>query len=139
MMYHFLRFLLMYIVLPKDYGVIYLVSPILHCSSLLSNPCQKSSFIFKNLGLIIKTCTHYAQFFIKHYPIYIYISVLLLCDSALTILPLLRGENDVAQKPFVAYVVSWIIKSIHIIIMIHTLCWDEEFRIFSKDMAFQQN
>ena len=105
-MYHFLRFLLMYIILPKDYDVIYLVSPILHCSSLLSNPCQKSSFIFKNLGLIIKTCTHYAQFFIKHYPIYIYISVLLLCDSALTILPLLRGENDVAQKPFVAYVVS---------------------------------
>ena len=74
-MYHFLRFLLMYIVLPKDYGVIYLVSPILHCSSLLSNPCQKSSFIFKNLGLIIKTCTHYAQFFIKHYPIYIHIRV----------------------------------------------------------------
>ena len=74
-LYHFLRFLLMHIVLPKDYGVIYLVSPILHCSSLLSNPCQKSSFIFKNLGLIIKTCTHYAQFFIKHYPIYIHIRV----------------------------------------------------------------
>ena len=87
MMYHFLRFLLIYIVLPKDYGVIYLVSPILHCSSLLSNPCQKSSFIFKNLGLIIKTCTDYAQFFIKHYPIYIHIraATLWLCFDHPTI------------------------------------------------------